>query len=193
MRSCLTFCVMFLMAASSISSAQLVTRCADDAVAATDALGRNAWAANCGYVTPQARDFFDADGDYLVFTTGCSRVGCSPALPVTALAPCVSDLVKLGLCKNAFAVSVSSFESGVSVASPRGVELCPDSGTCQFAYVTGTPITMSLTSTRNVADCLQFSGWQGACAGQSSSCSLVVNSDVSARAVWSRISGCIPR
>jgi len=154
---------------SSIASAQIAARCASDALAATDAHGRNAWAASCGYISAGARDFYNADGDYVVFTSGCGRAGCNPLIPVTATASCVPGLVVLGLCKNAFTISLDSLESGITVTSSRGVDSC-DSGFCDLTYAGGSSLTIHLTSTRNTADCLMFSGWQGACAGQGATC-----------------------
>ncbi len=192
MKFCVTLCISFLIATSSIASAQIATQCVNDALAAADAQGRNAWAANCGYISAAARDFYDADGDHVVFTSGCGVAGCSPFIPVTATDPCISGLATLGSCKDAFTVTLDSLESGITVSSSRGVENC-DSGFCDLAYAGGTSLTIHLTSTRNTADCLMFSAWQGACAGQGATCSVVVNSALSSSASWTRISGCVPK
>jgi len=91
-------CLLFLIGTSSLASAQVTTRCMEDPLGVVEAQGRNAWAANCGYITPAARDFLDMDGEYVIFTTGCGHAGCSPYVPVVATDPCVFGLVKLGYC-----------------------------------------------------------------------------------------------
>ena len=192
MKLCVTLCISFLVATSSIASAQVGAQCANDALAAANAQGRNGWAANCGYISAAARDFYNSDGDYVVFTSGCGRAGCNPFIPVTATASCIPGLVLLGLCRNAFTLSVDSIESGLTVSSSRGVDSC-DSGFCDLVYAGGASVSIHLTSTKNLTDCLQFSGWQGACAGQGATCNLVINSDLSSSAHWTRITGCVPK
>jgi hypothetical protein len=181
-----------LVATSSIASAQIAAQCANDALAASDAHGRNTWAANCGYISAAARDFYNADGDYVVFTSGCGRAGCSPFIPVTGTDACISGLATLGLCRDAFTIGVDTVENTITVSSSRGVDSC-DLGSCDFAYAGGTSLTIRLSPTKNLADCLQFSGWQGACAGQGATCNLTISSNLSTRANWTRIGGCIPR
>jgi hypothetical protein len=192
MKRCAILCISFLIATSSIASAQIAVQCASDALPAAAAQGRNAWAASCGYISAAARDFYNTDGDYVVFTSGCGRTGCNPVIPVTATAGCISGLVALGLCRNAFTIGLGSLESGITVTSSRGVENC-DSGSCDLAFAGGSSLTVHLTSTSNTADCLMFSSWLGACAGQGATCSLVINSNLSASARWTRISNCVPR
>jgi hypothetical protein len=96
---CVLACLLFVIGKSSVASAQLTARCSEDALGVTDAQGRNAWAANCGYITPLARDFYNSDTDYVVFTTGCGHAGCSPYVPVAATDACVIGLTILGFCK----------------------------------------------------------------------------------------------
>jgi hypothetical protein len=98
---CMLACLLFAIGRSSIASAQVLTgRCTDDQLTnATDAAGRNAWAATCGYITPAAQTFYNSDADYVVFTTGCGHAGCNPFVPITATAPCVFGLTVLGSCK----------------------------------------------------------------------------------------------
>jgi len=91
-------CLLFVIATSSVASAQVTSRCAEDPLGVAEAQGRNAWAANCGYITPAARDFFNMDGEYIVFTTGCGQPGCVPYVPTDAAAACVFGLVKLEYC-----------------------------------------------------------------------------------------------
>jgi len=179
---------------SSIASAG-DDRCGEDVLSLAEGQGRNAWAASCGYLQPSAVPSLDANHLYVVFTMGCGHAGCSPYVPVVATDPCVSGLTTFEYCthNDAVLLTLSSDESGITVSSAGRVERCPDGGTCSFSYFLGSPLTLTLTSTRNLVDCLQFTGWQGACAGQGSTCSLVANSDLSTTATWSRIIGCIPR
>lgn len=101
-------CLLFVIGRSSIASAQLTARCSEDPLGVTDAQGRNNWAYNCGYITQTARDFYNSDADYIVFTVGCGHAGCSPFIPVTATAACTipglpgappNQLTTLGFCK----------------------------------------------------------------------------------------------
>ena len=98
MKCCLSFFVLVLAGMSSVASAQLATRCAEDNLSIDVSPGRNAWAANCGYISPIARDYFDSEGIYIVFTTGCGFAWCSPYVPISTASPCVSGLVEIGLC-----------------------------------------------------------------------------------------------
>jgi hypothetical protein len=100
-KTCMLACLVFALGTSSIASAQVLTgRCTEDQLTnATDAAGRNQWAANCGYITPAAVTFYDSDSDYVVFTTGCGHAGCNPYVPIAATDACVFGLVVLGSCK----------------------------------------------------------------------------------------------
>lgn len=191
MKLCLTLCISFLVASSSIASAQIMSQCASDALVPSDAQGRNAWAANCGYISPAARDFYNSDGDHVTFTSGCGRAGCSPFIPVTATDGCIANLAVLGSCKDAFALSVETDENLITVTSSRGTDTC-DVGFCDYAYAGGSSLTVRVTPAINRADCLRFTGWDGACAGQGSTCTLTINSDLWTDAIWSPISGCTP-
>lgn len=101
----------------------------------------------------------------------------SQTAPVTE-APAVS----------AFVLTVSGIES-VDVASSTSDNFCD--GTCNYAFLGGTPLT--LTAIGSQADCLTFSSWTGACAGQPRVCNIVINSDLSATAHFTRIQGCRPQ
>jgi hypothetical protein len=93
---------------------------------------------------------------------------------------------------SAFTLSVSSEGSGIRVIAPTHTLTCADFTFCQFAYVAGTAITVKPRRTTDQVDCIRFSHWEGACAGQSSNCQLVVNSDLSTHAVWVPLLGCRP-
>jgi hypothetical protein len=92
--------------------------------------------------------------------------------------------------QSAFVLSVSTDENPVSVTTSSGSNSCPDS--CQFAYIAGTSLTLH-AGFQNLGDCLRFSGWSGACATQGQTCTLVINSDLSTTALYSRIFGCTPQ
>lgn len=88
---------------------------------------------------------------------------------------------------SAFVLTVSGIESE-DVASPTSDNFCDS--TCNYAFLGGTPLT--LTAIGSQADCLTFSSWTGACAGQPRVCSIVINSDLTATAHFARIQGCKP-
>jgi hypothetical protein len=92
-------CLLLVIGKSSIASAQLTARCSEDALGVADAQGRNGWAYNCSYISQAARDFYNSDGDYVVFTVGCGHAGCMPFIPVTPGAGCIGGLTILGFCK----------------------------------------------------------------------------------------------
>lgn len=117
--------LLFVIGTSSLASAQVTSRCAEDPLGVTDAQGRNAWAANCGYITPAARDFFDMDGEYIVFTTGCGQPGCVPYVPVNPADPCVFGLVKLEYC---MAGCYTPEQKVVFNGSYKGIQHAEESG-----------------------------------------------------------------
>jgi len=91
--------LLFTIGASSIASADLTARCTEDPLGVADAQGRNAWAANCGYITPAAVPIYNDDGVYIVFTAGCGHAGCSPYIPISPGDACIFGLTKLGYCE----------------------------------------------------------------------------------------------
>ena len=105
------------------------------------------------------------------------------------------DQVAQGVTSTAaFVLTVSGFEAGIRVTTTGVNDLCPADEQCQFAFIGGSTLTIVPTATRQLADCLQFAGWQGACAGQGTTCTVVINSDLSvSENFWTRIGGCIPK
>jgi len=94
----------------------------------------------------------------------------------------------------AFVLTVSGFEAGIRVTTTGVTDTCEADSQCQFAFLGGSTLTIKPTSTQQRADCLQFAGWQGACAGQGTTCTVVINSDLSvSENFWTRIGGCIPK
>ena len=94
----------------------------------------------------------------------------------------------------AFVLTVSGFEANISVTTTGVNDTCPADSQCQFGFVGGSTLTIKPTSTKQLADCLQFAGWNGACAGQGTTCTVVINSDLSvSEHFWTRIGGCIPK
>lgn len=104
----------------------------------------------------------------------------------------MSGLVILGSCRNTFTMSVDTLENSITVSSSRGADTC-DSGSCDFAYTGGASLTIRVFPTQNLADCLTFAGWRGACADQGVTCNLTINSNLSTSVIWTRLGGCIPR
>jgi hypothetical protein len=186
-------CIVCIVGAESVASAQLVSQCAQDSLEVADAQGRNAWAASCGYISPGAVSFYNSQNLYVEFTAGCGHGGCSPFIPVTATDPCIANLVKLGLCETQAALTVTNFETGIDVFGPDHSDSCPEGPSCSFHHAIGSALTLSLTATQNTADCLAFVGWNGACAGQGSTCNLELDGDLSTSVRWGHITGCRPR
>jgi hypothetical protein len=95
---------------------------------------------------------------------------------------------------SAFVLTVSGEESPISVTTTGVSDTCPEFGQCQFAFIAGSTLTIKPVMNRNTIDCLQFAGWMGACAGQGSTCTVVINSDLTATENgWTRILGCTPK
>lgn len=95
---------------------------------------------------------------------------------------------------SSFVLTVSDQDGGVSVTTTNVSDTCASFDTCQFAFIGGSTLTIKVTPTRILADCLQFAGWDGACAGQGSTCTVVINSDIStSQNPWVSIPGCVPR
>lgn len=95
---------------------------------------------------------------------------------------------------SAFVLSVSGDEAPIKVTTTNVTDTCPAFSSCQFAFLGGSVLTIKPTTTRNLIDCLQFAGWTGACAGQGSTCTVTINSDITVgQHFWTRISGCIPK
>lgn len=94
----------------------------------------------------------------------------------------------------AFVLTVSGEEADVRVTTTNVSDTCNADAECQFAFLGGSTLKISPTKTKNLIDCLQFAGWNGACAGQGTTCTVVINSDISVgQNFWTRISGCVPR
>ncbi len=102
-----------------------------------------------------------------------------------------SDEIAAAPQVSAFVLTVSGIE-GEDVASPGRVDVC-GGGPCNFAYIGGTRLTITPDGSGAGADCLQFVGWGGACAGQGDTCTVVIQSNISAHSQWGRILGCVPR
>jgi hypothetical protein len=127
----------------------------------------------------------------VIVALACALVAGCAATPTGA----DEDQVAQGVTSTAaFVLTVSGFEAGIRVTTTGVNDLCPADSQCQFAFIGGSTLTISPTGTRQLADCLQFAGWQGACAGQGTTCTVVINSDLSvSEHFWTRIGGCIPK
>jgi len=93
---------------------------------------------------------------------------------------------------SAFVLTVTSGENVITVSSPGRNDTCPRFETRSFAYLSGTALTVT-TFAVNTPDCARFLRWDGACAGQSNQCSLVITSDLSTASVYGTIPGCHPK
>lgn len=94
----------------------------------------------------------------------------------------------------AFTLSISGEEAAIRITTTNVSDTCPRDDSCQFGFIGGSVLTIRPTSTQNTIDCLRFNGWTGACAGQGSTCTVTINSDLTVgENFWTRISGCIPK
>lgn len=95
---------------------------------------------------------------------------------------------------SAFALTISGEEAAIRITTTNVSDTCPADDQCQFGFIGGSVLTIRPTSTQNTIDCLRFNGWTGACAGQGSTCTVTINSDLTVgQNFWTRISGCIPK
>lgn len=125
----------------------------------------------------------------------CQYRGFSPPNPQACGAACqchVGDSCVNGGCvhPSSSILSVATEESPVTVTGGGTSNTCDAS--CNFTYLAGTALTLT-AGLQNLADCLRFSSWSGACSGQGRTCSLVMNSNLSTTALYSQISGCVPK
>jgi hypothetical protein len=96
--------------------------------------------------------------------------------------------------RTAVMLTISGEEAAIKITTTNVSDTCPADSQCQFGFVAGNVLTIKPTTTKNLVDCLQFAGWTGACAGQGSTCTVTINSDITVgEHFWTRISGCIPR
>ena len=94
----------------------------------------------------------------------------------------------------AFTLSISGEEAAIKITTTNVSDTCPQDESCDFGFIGGSVLTIRPTSTQNLVDCLRFNGWTGACAGQGSTCTVTINSDLTVgENFWTRISGCIPK
>jgi len=93
---------------------------------------------------------------------------------------------------SAFVLTVTADENRITVTSSSPTNTCPAFSTCNFAYLGGTALTIN-TPLKNLVDCEIFNHWDGACAGQGNTCSVVINSDISTTAFFGPLSGCVPK
>ena len=89
-------------------------------------------------------------------------------------------------------LTVTSGENDITVSSSNGTVTCPAFETRSVGYVAGTALTIKTFPT-NQPDCERFIRWDGACAGQTNQCNLVINSDLSTTSVFGSILGCVPK
>jgi hypothetical protein len=128
----------------------------------------------------------------VIFALACAAVAGCAATPTDA----DEDQVTQGITNTAaFTLTVSgNFFAGTSVTTTNVNDLCPSGSQCQFGFIGGSTLTIRPTETQDLIDCLRFSGWQGACAGQGSTCTVVINSNISvSQSRWTKISGCVPK
>ena len=63
-------------------------------------------------------------------------------------------------------------------------------GDHNYAFLDGSTITLKEWGSPDRTNCVMFHHWTGACAGQFTTCTFVMNSDLTTEAVWVPIKGC---
>jgi hypothetical protein len=81
----------------------------------------------------------------------------------------------------------------VVVTSTDGTPSRDCFGGCEFAYLAGSGLTLRIPFPTDKPNCIRFDHWEGACAGQGTTCSIPLNSDVWTAAIWVTIIGCRPQ
>jgi hypothetical protein len=108
-----------------------------------------------------------------------------------------ADQLSIGPRNTAFVLTVvteTNNQNAVSVTSTDGSPVRRCVGGCEFAYLTGSTLTLQVLHPTDIDNCFQFTGWTGVCAPAGTGvCSLVLNSDQLVSAIWSDISGCKPK
>jgi hypothetical protein len=105
MKTWLPLAVLFL-GVGGTAQAQISYRCgSDDRLTPQQAVGRNAWARKCGYISATRETSLNSDGSYQVFANGCfsqpcadRNASCTYFVPASASAPCVAGLTLVGSC-----------------------------------------------------------------------------------------------
>jgi hypothetical protein len=103
-----------------------------------------------------------------------------------------TEISTLTSSASAFVLTVTGEFGRITVTGGGHTDTCPAGTTCNFAYLGGTALTIKAQA-QNLIDCFKFTNWLGACSGQSATCNLVINSDLSTTAVYGPLSGCIPQ
>ena len=95
---------------------------------------------------------------------------------------------------SSFTLTISGEEEPINISTTNVFATCPGDSQCQFGFIGGSVLTIKPLLTKQIADCLQFAGWTGACAGQGSTCTVTINSDLTVgQRPWTHIGGCVPR
>jgi hypothetical protein len=118
---------------------------------------------------------------------GASLAGCAAIDNATDTDEAQSDQVSLA--PQATAVLTIGGDEGEDVASAGRRDVCL-TDPCVFTYTVGTALTITPDGHNATADCLMFSSWIGACAGQGPSCSLVITSNISVTSLWTKRPNC---
>lgn len=123
----------------------------------------------------------------LVAVVGASLGGCVDPSPGVG-----SEASELSSA-SAWTLTVDADETNITVASPGlATNTCTAFSTCAYGFVSGLTLTIK-TGAKNIPDCEQFSSWNGACAGQGTTCTVVINSDLTTGPNYTFIRGCQPQ
>lgn len=126
-----------------------------------------------------------------------SRCSLALALLGTGLASCAAtdsdadqaQSDEVSMAPRTTAVLTIGGDEGEDVVSPGRRDVCL-TNSCAFTYTVGTPLTITPDGHNATADCLMFSSWIDACAGQGPTCSLVITGDITVISLWSKRPNC---
>jgi hypothetical protein len=87
-----------------------------------------------------------------------------------------------------FTLSATSSDEPIAVTLPDNSSYVYNP--CSVSFPSGTTTYLHPIAHDDKTNCLQFKSWAGACAGQSSQCELVMNSDMSTSIHWVILISC---
>jgi len=128
-----------------------------------------------------------------VVMMGASVTGCALSGDELKEGQATEDLIAPSAAFVLHLSTETAPQDQVDVTSSDGTPLRQCFGGCSFAYLAGAALTLRVPFPTDKPNCIVFNGWTGACAGQGSTCNLVLNSDLTTEAIWAPIRGCHPQ
>jgi len=94
---------------------------------------------------------------------------------------------------SAYVLHVTTAEGQIVITADTqpNSDICVVNNFCQFAYIAGSSLTLTIPNPFDTVNCDRFIRWEGDCQGRT--CDLVINRDLNVHAIWGPIRGCTPR